>query len=66
MTDCVVFMGDSITQMRYIKYIYKYAPFVIPVLCILMIIFMLLSKICCKSKKEKDALDIMLETEKFE
>ncbi|GAB1227733.1 hypothetical protein ENUP19_0353G0033 [Entamoeba nuttalli] len=57
------FMGEAITQLRYVKYVYKYAPFVMPILCVLMLVFMLLSKLLCKNKKEKDALDILLEYE---
>lgn len=62
-TSIQLLLGESITELRYIKYIYKYAPFIMPVLCVLMIIFMLLSKLFCKNQKEKDPLEMFLEEE---
>ncbi|KAL7718067.1 LMBR1 domain containing protein [Entamoeba marina] len=55
------FFGVAITNMRYIKYIYKYAPFVMPILCVAMIALMLVSKLLCGNKKEKDALEVLLQ-----
>ena len=62
-TSIEMFLGNSITELRYVKYLYQYTPIIMPVLAVVFITFLLLSKLMCKHQKEKDDLEILLEKE---